>query len=68
MIGGYVPGNPIDSIIVGYYQDGSLLYASKVRNGFVPHARRRVAAKLRGLELPPALLSIYRSESAHSGP
>jgi bifunctional non-homologous end joining protein LigD len=51
VIGGYVPGNPIDSIIVGYYQDGTLLYAGKVRNGFVPHTRRAVAAKLRGLEI-----------------
>jgi bifunctional non-homologous end joining protein LigD len=51
VIGGYVPGNPIDSIIVGYYQDGGLLYAAKVRNGFVPHTRRAVAAKLRGLEI-----------------
>jgi bifunctional non-homologous end joining protein LigD len=51
VIGGYVPGNPIDSIIVGYYQDGRLLYAGKVRNGFVPHTRRAVAAKLRGLEI-----------------
>ena len=48
VIGGYVPGNPIDSIIVGYYQDGTLLYAGKVRNGFVPHTRQAVAAKLRG--------------------
>ena len=51
VIGGYVPGNPIDSIIVGYYQDGTLLYAGKVRNGFVPNTRRAVAAKLRGLEI-----------------
>lgn len=51
VIGGYVPGNPIDSIIVGYYQDGTLLYAGKVRNGFVPNTRRTVAAKLRGLEI-----------------
>ena len=51
VIGGYVSGNPIDSIIVGYYQDGTLLYAGKVRNGFVPHTRRAVAAKLRGLEI-----------------
>ncbi len=33
VIGGYVSGNPIDSIIVGYYQDGTLLFAGKVRNG-----------------------------------
>ena len=51
VIGGYVSGNPIDSIIVGYYQDGTLLYAGKVRNGFVPHTRRAVAARLRGLEI-----------------
>jgi len=35
-----VPDNPFDSIIVGYYQDGKLLYASMVRNGFVPNTRR----------------------------
>ena len=51
VIGGYVPGNPIDSIIVGYYQDGRLLYAAKVRNGFVPHTWRAIAAKLKGLEI-----------------
>jgi bifunctional non-homologous end joining protein LigD len=36
VIGGYVPNNPIDSSIVGYYDDGKLLYVGKVRNGFVP--------------------------------
>ena len=51
VIGGYVPNNPIDSIIIGYYQNGTLLYAAKVRNGFVPHTRRAVAAKLRGREI-----------------
>jgi bifunctional non-homologous end joining protein LigD len=51
VIGGYVPGNPLDSIIVGYYDDGRLLYVGKVRNGFVPHTRREVAAKLRGLKI-----------------
>ena len=51
VIGGYVPDNPFDSIIVGDYQDGKLLYAAKVRNGFVPHTRREVAAKLKGLQI-----------------
>jgi len=51
VIGGYVPDNPFDSIIVGYYQDGKLLYATKVRNGFVSNTRREVAAKLKGLEI-----------------
>jgi DNA ligase D-like protein (predicted ligase) len=51
VIGGYVPDNPFDSIIVGYYQDGKLLYAAKVRNGFVSNTRREVAAKLKGLQI-----------------
>ena len=50
LIGGYVPDNPLDSIIVGY-DGGTLLYAGKVRNGFVPHTRRAVAAKLKGLQI-----------------
>jgi hypothetical protein len=50
VIGGYVPNNPIDSIIVGYYDGGKLLYAGKVRNGFVPYTRRAVAAKFTGLK------------------
>src|SRR5262249_12878936 len=50
VIGGYTPGNPIDALIVGYYQDGKLLYAAKIRNGFVPHLRREVANGLKGLE------------------
>ena len=50
VIGGYVPNNPIDSIIVGYYDGGKLVYAAKVRNGFVPHTRREVASRFKGLE------------------
>ena len=51
VIGGYVSDNPFDSTIVGYYQDGELLYAAEVRNGFVPHTRHEVAAKLKGLQI-----------------
>jgi len=51
VIGGYTRGNPIDALIVGYYQDGKLLYAAKIRNGFVPHLRREVANRLKGLEV-----------------
>jgi bifunctional non-homologous end joining protein LigD len=49
VIGGYTPGHPFDAIIVGYYRDGQLIYAAKVRNGFVPPLRREVASRLRGL-------------------
>ena len=50
VIGGYTPGNPFDAIIVGYYEDGKLFFAGKVRNGFVPHVRRDVMARMKPLE------------------
>jgi len=51
VIGGYVPDHPFDSIIVGYYQEGKLYYAGKVRNGFVPHTRKEVFQRFKGLEI-----------------
>jgi DNA ligase D-like protein (predicted ligase) len=51
VIGGYVPDHPFDSIIVGYYQDGKLYYAAKVRNGFVPHTRKEVFQRFKGLKV-----------------
>jgi len=51
VIGGYTPANPFDALIVGYYEDEKLLYAAKVRNGFVPQVRREVASKFKGLEI-----------------
>jgi bifunctional non-homologous end joining protein LigD len=51
VIGGYTPGNPFDALIVGYYEGERLLYAAKVRNGFVPLVRREVASKFKKLEI-----------------
>ena len=42
MIGGYTPDNPLDALIVGYYEGDKLMFASKVRNGFVTRLRREV--------------------------
>jgi ATP-dependent DNA ligase len=50
VIGGYTPDNPLDALIVGYYEDDKLMFVSKVRNGFVPRLRRQVWAKLKQLE------------------
>ena len=50
VIGGCTPGNPFDALIVGYYEGEQLLYAAKVRNGFVPQLRREVATRLKELE------------------
>jgi ATP-dependent DNA ligase len=51
VIGGYTPGNPLDALIVGYYEGERLLYAAKVRNGFVPQVRREVAGRFKGLRI-----------------
>jgi ATP-dependent DNA ligase len=48
VIGGYTPGNPLDSVTVGFYEGDQLLYAAKVRNGFVPQLRREVWQRLKG--------------------
>lgn len=50
VIGGYTPGNPFDALVVGYYEGDALLYAAKVRNGFVPRVRREIAKKFAVLE------------------
>jgi ATP-dependent DNA ligase len=50
VIGGYTPGNQLDALIVGYYEGDKLMFASKVRNGFVPRLRREVWSKLKALE------------------
>jgi bifunctional non-homologous end joining protein LigD len=50
VIGGYTPDNPLDALIVGYYEGDKLMFASKVRNGFVPRLRREVWGKLKRLQ------------------
>ena len=50
VIGGFIPGPyGVDSIIVGYYRSKDLVYAARVRNGFVPATRRGVYEKLKPL-------------------
>jgi len=51
VIGGYVPAlKNFDSILVGYYEDQKLLYAARVRNGFVPASREVLFKRFRGFE------------------
>ena len=51
VIGGYTPGTrAFDALVIGYYQDGKLLYAARTRNGFTPALRAQVFKKFKGLE------------------
>jgi bifunctional non-homologous end joining protein LigD len=66
VVGGYRPGNNgMDALLVGYYSGSRLMFAGKVRAGFVPHVRRQLTAKLKPyhveqclfMNLPDAKLS-----------
>ena len=51
VIGGYTVGTrTFDALVIGYYQDGRLLYAARTRNGFTPALRAQLFKKFRGLE------------------
>ena len=50
MIGGFTPGsNGVDALIVGYYEDGTLIYTARVRAGLVPASRRELYERLKPL-------------------
>ena len=50
VIGGYTPARVgLDALIVGYYRGPDLLFAAKVRNGFVPASRRELFERLKKL-------------------
>ena len=49
VIGGYTPDSPFDALVVGCYDAKKLIYVAKVRNGFVPHVRREVFSRFKGL-------------------
>jgi DNA ligase D-like protein (predicted ligase) len=52
VIGGYVPtAKNFDSLVVGYYEGGDLIYVARVRNGFVPALRARVFERFHTLEI-----------------
>ena len=51
VIGGYTPGsNGFDAIIIGFYRGDDLIYAGRVRAGFVPASRQEVFAQITDLK------------------
>ena len=51
VVGGYTPGNPFDALIVGFYRGKDLIYAAKVRAGFIPATRREVFQAMKELKV-----------------
>jgi bifunctional non-homologous end joining protein LigD len=51
VVGGYTPGtHGFDALIVGVYRGKDLMFAGRVRAGFVPATRREVFARIEGLK------------------
>jgi bifunctional non-homologous end joining protein LigD len=52
VIGGYKPGKDyFDYLLAGYYDgNGNLMFAGKIKNGFVAATRRELAKKFKPLE------------------
>jgi bifunctional non-homologous end joining protein LigD len=51
VVGGYTPGsNGFDALIVGFYCGKDLMFAGRVRAGFVPATRREVFAQIKDLK------------------
>jgi bifunctional non-homologous end joining protein LigD len=69
VIGGYRPGtHGIDALLVGFYEEGRLLFAGKVRAGFTPQVRRNVFAKLKPLHAARCpFADLPASRSSHWG-
>lgn len=68
VVGGFKPGNPLESLLVGYYQDGKLMFAGKVRQGLNPRNRvelHRALRPLRSDECPFA--NLPNSTKSHFG-
>jgi bifunctional non-homologous end joining protein LigD len=51
VIGGYTPSlKNFDALVIGYYDNGQLMYAARTRNGFTPASRADLFRKLKPLE------------------
>lgn len=52
VVGGYTPGtHGFDALIVGVFRGKELLFAGRVRAGFVPATRREVFTQIKGLKI-----------------
>ncbi len=61
-----MPDKPLEAVIVGYYDGQQLIYAAKMRNGFVPRLGRGVWQKLKGLEIADCPFATYWRRNAQS--
>jgi bifunctional non-homologous end joining protein LigD len=52
VLGGYTPSSKnFDALVLGYFENGKLLYAARTRNGFTPAVREQLFRKMHNLEV-----------------
>jgi DNA ligase D-like protein (predicted ligase) len=52
VIGGYTRGTAtFDALVLGYYENGRLIYVARTRNGFTPVTRGQLFRKFKALEI-----------------
>ena len=52
VVAGYTPSpKNFDALVIGYYQDGKLMYAARTRNGFSSASRAELFKKIKPLEI-----------------
>jgi len=52
VIGGYTPGTRgFDALVIGYCENGKLLFAARTRNGFTPVLRSQIYERFSKLEI-----------------
>jgi len=68
VVGGYKRGSPLESLVVGYYEEGKLLCAGKVRQGLNPRNRRELAKLLKPFEATDCpFANLPNSKKSHWG-
>lgn len=68
VVGGFKPGNPLESVVVGYFDGGRLLCAGKVRQGLNARNRRELHRFLEPLMADVcAFANLPNSKKSHWG-
>lgn len=68
VVGGYKPGNPVESLLVGYYEAGRLMFAGKVRQGLNPRLRAELGRLLQPLATSACpFANLPNSRKSHFG-
>jgi bifunctional non-homologous end joining protein LigD len=64
VIGGYTPGtHGIDALIIDFYRGKDLIYAARVRTGFVPATPRETFTKIKHLKIDLFICQFARGNS-----